>query len=63
VEAIAPADLAVVQRHGAGDRAEERGLAGAVTADEADPLARFDGKRGSIEQRQVAVGKVSGQNG
>ena len=35
--------------------AEERGLAGAVPADEADALAGLHRERGAVEERQVAV--------
>src|SRR6185503_11865574 len=63
MEAVAPADLAVVERRRAGDRGEERGLAGAVPADEADPLARLEREGRTIEERQVAVSERSGEDG
>src|SRR5262245_55369153 len=42
--AAVEADRAAVYRMGAHDRVEQRGLAGAVGADEADDLALADGK-------------------
>jgi len=57
-QAVADAQLAVVQRHAAGDGAEQRGLSGAVPADEADALARLHRERGAVEQRQLAVGEL-----
>jgi hypothetical protein len=54
-QAVAPAQLAVVQRRVAGDDREERGLAGAVAADEAEALAALQGERRAVEERQLAV--------
>ena len=44
--------LALVERGGAGDDGEQRGLAGAVPADEADALARLHRERSAVEQRK-----------
>ena len=43
------ADVAAVQRHLAGDRAQQRGLAGAVAADQADAAARVDREVGAVQ--------------
>jgi hypothetical protein len=51
-QAVPDAQLAVVQRHAAGDGAEQRGLAGAVPADQAEALARFH------RQRQLAASEL-----
>src|SRR6266850_1373289 len=56
-QAFALLELAVVERDPPGDDAEERGLAGAVAADQADALAWFEHQRGAIEERQLAVGE------
>ncbi len=53
-----PHDLAVVERELARDAAQQRGLAGAVAPDQADPLARVDRQLGAVEQRNVPVGEV-----
>ena len=50
--------LAVVERDRAGEDAEQRRLAGAVAADEADALAVLQRERGAVEERQVAVGEL-----
>ena len=47
--------VAVVGRFLADDHAEERGLAGAIRADEADLLARIELKRGVDEEHLAAV--------
>src|SRR5581483_3728062 len=52
---LAP-DFAVIRSRGSGDHAKQRGLAGAVAADEAHALARSDLKVDVREQRQMAVG-------
>src|SRR6185437_8354096 len=41
-----------------GDGADERGLAGAVRADDGDDLAVGDGKRNTVERLRVAVEEV-----
>ena len=62
-QACLRSQLAVVERHVARDDAEQRGLAGAVAADQADALARFHRERGAVEQRQVAVGELERRRG
>ena len=57
-QAVLPAQLAVVERHGAGNDAEEGGLAGAVAADEPDALVLLHGERRPVEQRRHAVGEL-----
>ncbi len=47
--------LAIVERRGTGQHAEQRRLAGAVAPDEAHVLARLDLELGVIEQRKMAV--------
>src|SRR3954463_16705063 len=54
---LAHLELAIFERHGPGEHAQERGLAGAVAADEADLLALLQRKRGAVEERQVAEGE------
>jgi hypothetical protein len=57
-------DLAGVEGDLAGDYLEQRGLAGAVAADQADALAGFDGEVDPVEQRMVAereFGRLDGQ--
>ena len=48
------ADVAAVERHVAGDGAQQRGFAGAVAADQADAAAGIDGQVGGVEQRAAA---------
>src|SRR4029077_8324132 len=55
----APAPVAVPERGLAQDDGEERGLAGAVAADEADALPALQGERGAVEERQFAVGEAA----
>src|SRR3984885_5480374 len=50
--------LAVVQVGEAGDDPQQGGLAGAVTADQAEPFARFHGKLRAIQERAVAKSQV-----
>src|SRR5260221_7607219 len=50
--------LAVIERDLAGERSEERRLAGAIPADQADALALFERERRAVEQRQVAIGEL-----
>jgi len=51
-------DIAVVGQGAAIEQAEQRGLAGAVAADEADALAGLDGEVGVVQQRVVAIGQL-----
>ena len=51
---------AVVELLEPGDDLEQRRLAGAVAADQADPLARFERQRGAVEQGDVAVREMRG---
>ncbi len=51
------AHLAVIGARHALDQLQQRGFAGAVAADEADALARFDDEIGVIEERHMAVGE------
>ena len=48
------ADVAAVERKLAGDGAQQRGLAGAVAADQADAAARVDRQVGAVQQRAAA---------
>src|SRR5204862_7988990 len=52
---VADGDLAGVGLLLAGDHAEERGLAGAVRADDADDRARRDLEREVVDEHAVAV--------
>jgi hypothetical protein len=45
------ADVAAVQREVADDRAQQRGLAGAVAPDQADAPARIDREVGAVQNR------------
>ena len=54
-QAVAPLYFAVVEIRAAGDDVEQRRLAGAVAADEADALAVVDGQCRLVEQRVKAV--------
>jgi uncharacterized DUF497 family protein len=58
LQAVLLLQLAVVEREPATDDAEQRGLAGAVAADQADALAAVDRERGAVEERQLAVGEL-----
>ena len=49
---------AVVQRLHAGQHFEQRGLAGAVAADQADPFAGFNSEIRTIEERGETKGEV-----
>src|SRR5690606_41274057 len=49
--AALPDDLAVVEHELPGDAAQQRRLAGAVAADQRDPLAGVDREVGAVEQR------------
>ena len=67
-QVLARADLAPVKRHLAHDKTEERGLAGPVRADKADPHARLDMQARLVEHRLSAegfgdVGEVKHQTG
>ena len=57
-QAVLPRELAVIERDAAGDHLQQRGLAGAVAADQADALAVLDRQVGAIEQRMQAVGEL-----
>src|SRR5690606_18460844 len=56
-------DLAVVRLGAAIEQAQQRRLAGAVAADQADALAGLDGEVGVVEQRVVAVGQLDAGEG
>ena len=47
-------DLPAIDRQIAADRAQQRGFAGAVAADQADAPPRFDRQVGAVEQRAAA---------
>ena len=49
---------AVVELLEAGDHLQQRRLAGAVSADQADALACLERERGAVEQGDVTVGEV-----
>lgn len=51
-------DVAVVGNGAAIQQPQQRGLAGAVAADEADALAGLDGEVGVVQQRMVAIGQL-----
>ncbi len=53
--------VAIVQRDAAGDDVEQRRLAGAVAADQADALAGLEAEFGAIEQRLGAEGEFGAQ--
>ncbi len=55
LQAVGLLQLAVVERDRAGEDAEQRGLARAVSSDQADALAGLHRERGAVEERQVAV--------
>ncbi len=55
---VAPLDLPVVERRLTGDDLEQRRLAGAVAADEADALAVGDDEAGAVEERMKAEGEL-----
>ena len=57
-QALLELEDAVVGLFQPGQDLEQRGLAGAVAADQADALARFHGERRSVEQGDVAEGQV-----
>ncbi len=50
--------LAVVEVRAAGEHLQQRRLAFAVAADQADALARIELEVGAVEQRVVAVGEA-----
>ena len=54
-EPLAPRDAPGDRREGAEQRAEERGLAAAVRADDREEVARRDGDVEPVEQRPTAV--------
>ncbi len=58
-KAVALFQFAVIERRRAGDDAEERGLAGAVAADQPDALARLHRERSTVEERQFAESELS----
>ena len=51
-------DIAVVRQRPAVEQPQQRRLAGAVAADEADALAGLNGEVGVVQQRMVAVGQL-----
>jgi hypothetical protein len=53
LQALLHDQQAVVQLEGAGNDFQQGGLTGAVAPDQADPLGRFEGEFGVIEQRDV----------
>ena len=57
MHAVAPLHFTVVEVLASGDDVEQRGLARAVAADEADALAFVDGEAGAVEKRMEAEGK------
>ena len=57
--AVAPDQAAIVELDAAGDDVEQARLAGAVAADEADPLAGQQGEGCAIEQRMRAEGEAA----
>ncbi len=61
-QAVATLQLAVVELQRSRDDFEQRGLAGAVAADEADALADLHREAGSVEERAVAKGEVGIEN-
>jgi hypothetical protein len=54
---------AIVERCETGYHAQQRGLAGAITPDQAQPLAAAYRELYAIQQRAVAVGEVGIQDG
>ncbi len=57
-QARAAGDVAIVGHGAAVEQPQQRGLAGAVAADEADALAGLDGEVGVVQQRMVAIGQL-----
>ena len=57
-KAVLLTEFAIVEGEGAGEDAEEGGLAGAVSSYEADALALLQRERGAVEEGQVAVGEL-----
>ena len=51
--------LADIQCADAGEHAQQRGLAGAVAANESDAFADLDAQLGPIEQRVIAKGELA----
>ena len=65
-QALLELQRAVVGAFQPGDDLEQRGLAGAVAADQADSFTGFERERGVVEQGDMAVGEVGvgkGQQG
>jgi len=59
-------DVAVVERQRAGEHAQQRGLASAIAADQADALTVRDGQGGAVEQWREAereLGVLEGDEG
>ena len=54
----AASDVAIVGQGPAIEQPEQRGLAGAVAADQADAFAGLDGEVGMVQQRVMAVGQL-----
>ena len=63
LQAVGLLKLAVVERHRAGEDAQQRRLAGAIPADEPDALAGLHRERGAVEERQVAVVQLGSREG
>ena len=57
-QARAASDVAIVGQGPAIEQPEQRGLAGAVAADQADAFAGLDGEVGMVQQRVMAVGQL-----
>src|SRR6185436_12729227 len=57
-QSILARHFAVIERNPVGQRLQQRGLARAVAADQADALALVDRQVGAIEQRMQAVGEL-----
>ena len=51
--ALLPGELAALERHLAGERAEQRRLAGAVRPGEREPVAALDLERDAVEERRA----------
>jgi isoquinoline 1-oxidoreductase subunit alpha len=63
VQALLALDFAVVRQFQAGEDAQQRGLAGAVAADEADALAGFEREIRVVQERDVSERKLGVREG
>jgi hypothetical protein len=63
LDALLHDQQAIVEFRAAGNDFQQRGLAGAVAADETDALAGLDGEVGVVEQRDVAESQLRGGEG